>query len=67
MCLHLLPSGKIKEAFSKLRLASAEITDRDQRKLLRKLLDYVEDTWIESDLWSPSAWSVYMQEVTTIL
>ena len=63
MCLHLLPHGKIKEAFDKLRLESKEISNSENRKLVRKLMDYIEDTWIESKIWPPSAWSVYLQQV----
>lgn len=64
MCLHLLPHGKIKEAFDKLRLESKEISNSENRKLVRKLMDYIEDTWIESEIWPPSAWSVYLQQVS---
>lgn len=63
MCLHLLPHGKIEKVFDSLRTASRDINDRIERTLVRILFDYVEDTWISSDLWSPEAWSVHMQEV----
>ena len=63
MCLHLLPHAKIEQEFGLLRAAIREIENRDHRTLVRKLCDYVEHTWIDSALWPPSTWSVYMQEV----
>ncbi|EFX61650.1 hypothetical protein DAPPUDRAFT_338577 [Daphnia pulex] len=32
---------------------------------MRKLCDYIENTWIDSLLWPPKVWSVFMQEVRT--
>ena len=32
---------------------------------LRQFTDYVSSTWIESNTWPPSSWSVFMQSVRT--
>ena len=32
---------------------------------LRHFTDYVSSTWIESNTWPPSSWSVFMQSVRT--
>ena len=64
MCLHLLPHGKIGKAFEDLWTASREIVDSKERTMVRKLCEYVEHTWISSELWSPVSWSVFMQKVT---
>ena len=65
MSLHLLPHGKTAEAFNNRRALALDrhhVPNSRQRKLLRQVFDYVEDTWIESSVWSPTAWSVFMQE-----
>ena len=66
MSLHLLPHCKIANAFADLRTLASDrqhVPDGQHRKLLRKVFDYVEETWIESRLWPPTAWSVFMQQV----
>ena len=63
MCLHLLPKGKIPAAFGELRLTVEDITNRDERQLVKKLCAYVDETWIDTTMWPPSKWSVHMQKV----
>ena len=63
MCLHLLPKGKIPAAFGELRLTVEDITNRDERQLVKKLCAYVDETWIDKTMWPPSKWSVHMQKV----
>ncbi|EFX60941.1 hypothetical protein DAPPUDRAFT_122704, partial [Daphnia pulex] len=65
MCLHLLPKGKIAAVFGDLRLAVEAIQNRDERKLVKKLCAYVDETWIDTTMWPPSKWSVHMQKVRT--
>ena len=31
--------------------------------MMPKLFEYVENTWIDSLLWPPKVWSVFMQQV----
>ena len=69
MSLHLLPHAKIQPAFNRLFSEGTDrtiVVDRRQRTILLQLLDYVENTWIDSTIWSPSDWSAYMQQVTRI-
>jgi hypothetical protein len=63
MSLHLLPHGKIPTSFANLRSVVWEIENRENRTMMRKLYNYMKNTWIDSLLWSPSVWSVFMQEV----
>ncbi len=63
MSLHLLPHGKIPTAFANLRSAVWEIENRENKTMMRKLYNYMENTWIDSLLWPPKVWSVFMQEV----
>ncbi|KAK4017370.1 hypothetical protein OUZ56_032682 [Daphnia magna] len=65
MSLHLLPHGKIPTAFANLRSAVWEIENRENRTMMRKLYNYMTNTWIDSLLWPPKVWSVFMQEVRT--
>ncbi|EFX63123.1 hypothetical protein DAPPUDRAFT_335907 [Daphnia pulex] len=65
MSLHLLPHCKIPTAFVNLRSCCQDIANREQRLMMRKLCDYIENTWIDSLLWPPKVWSVFMQEVRT--
>ena len=58
MSLHLLPHCKIANAFADLRTLASDrqhVPDGQHRKLLRKVFEYVEETWIESRLWPPTA------------
>ena len=32
---------------------------------LQEFTEYVKSTWVESETWPPSSWSVYMQAVRT--
>jgi hypothetical protein len=63
MSLHLLPHGKIPTVFANVRSAVWEIENRENRTMMRKLYNYMENTWIDSLLWPPKVWSVFMQEV----
>ena len=32
---------------------------------LRMLVDYIQRTWIDSDVWDPASWSVFLQAIRT--
>ncbi len=66
MSLHLLPHSKIVTAFSNLRSSVQDIESREQRTMMKKLFDYMDTTWIDSVIWPPNVWSVYMQQVFSI-
>ena len=57
MALPFLPSEHIEEAFSHLAERATPP--------LQPLVDYIRETWIECDVWSPETWSVYRQPVRT--
>lgn len=59
LCLQLLPDGKIEKV---LMIYGPHLATLMIVLNVRKLFDYVEDTWISRDLWSPEAWS-FQQEV----
>jgi hypothetical protein len=48
MSLHLLLHGKIPAAFANLRSAVWEIENRENRTRMRKMYNYMENTWIDS-------------------
>ena len=58
MALPFLPSEHIRLAFDGLR-------DKARTEEVKSLLSYVEDTWLTSNVWNVSAWSVYGQTVRT--
>lgn len=65
MSLYLLPYQKIKKNFYLLKEESEQ---RKYSKFSAKLADffsYMESTWIETTLWSPKTWSVFMQHTRT--
>ena len=62
MCLTF--SWENRKSSEDIRTASREIVDSKERTMVRKLCEYVEHTWISSELWSPVSWSVFMQKVT---
>jgi hypothetical protein len=66
MSLHFLPHGKIPNAFANLKSAVWEIENKENRTMMRKLYNYMENTWINSLLWPPKVWSVFMQEVLKV-
>ena len=58
MALPLLPPEFITHIFSQLQ---AEATTEP----LKELCTYVDSTWMKSEVWLPSAWSVYMESIRT--
>jgi len=58
LALPNLPENKIADKFSLLR---TQLEDRG----FRELTDYIQNTWVESRLWPPRAWSVFNQHVST--
>jgi hypothetical protein len=59
MSLHLLLHGKIPTAFANLKSSAVwEIENRENRTRMRKMYNYMENTWIDSLLWPPKVWSV---------
>ena len=58
MALPFLPKKKITTMFGKLE-------KRASTPQLREFTEYVKTTWIESEIWPPSTWTVYMQSVRT--
>jgi len=58
MALSYLPSAAIPAAFEEL--------ERDNvRPVVTAHLDYVRRNWVESAVWPPSSWSVFMQPIRT--
>ena len=58
MALPFLPYHEIEPIFTRVRQQGAT-------EPLRKFVDYVAATWISSDTWPPSSWSVYLQSIRT--
>ena len=58
MSLPFLPSDRITAEFNAMRTSAT-----DQR--LVDLMNYIDNTWISSTLWPPSAWSAYRRTVRT--
>ena len=58
MGLRFLPHGEIINAFQRLKPRASSGT-------LKSFVDYVEETWINSNIWPPSCWSVFMIPVRT--
>jgi len=58
MSLHLLPPDEIVGAFNHLHA-------KVKKGKLLSLCAYIKETWIESDLWDPWAWSVFMESIRT--
>lgn len=67
MSLNMLPAAKIPGAFAHLRTQIAAVENRDNRRAIIQLFNYVEATWIESEIWSPTTWSAFMQKVGFII
>ena len=59
LALPLLPSDAICETFSIL------CTDAAANSKIVELCAYVRTTWLDSNIWPPTAWSVYKQSVRT--
>jgi len=60
MALPFLPVGEIRPMFEQLRAQEAT----DQLKQFAEYMDIAE-TWIHSNIWSPSCWSVFQMTVRT--
>ncbi|XP_078372705.1 uncharacterized protein LOC144656350 [Oculina patagonica] len=58
MALPFLPEDKIGEMFQHLK-------DNAPSRKVKKLLKYVEETWITGTMWPPSSWSVFKQPIRT--
>ena len=58
MALPFLPHGQIAHVFNQL-LPEATTAP------LQEFMEYVQDTWINSNVWPPSCWSVYKEAVRT--
>ena len=56
MALPFLPEDNIQPMFEQLRLEAT--TDP-----LKQFVNYVSETWISSNTWPPSSWSVYMMAI----
>ena len=56
MALPFLPEDEIEPMFEQLRGQAA--TDQ-----LKQFVEYVSQTWISSDTWPPSRWSVFMMAI----
>ncbi|XP_015774488.1 PREDICTED: uncharacterized protein LOC107352690 [Acropora digitifera] len=56
MALPFLPEDNIQPMFKQLRLEAT--TDP-----LKEFVNYVSETWISSNTWPPSSWSVYMMAI----
>ncbi|XP_076037058.1 uncharacterized protein LOC143022632 [Oratosquilla oratoria] len=52
MALPFLPADKIQLEFNELK-------SKANSSELEKFVDYIENTWIQSTVWPPSAWSIY--------
>jgi hypothetical protein len=57
------PTWKNPYCLSNLRSAVWEIENRENRTRMQKMYNYLENTWMDSLLWPPKVWSVFMQEV----
>ncbi len=63
--LHLLPTHEIPGIFFLLKEKAGQLILGEQKsQLLMQFFEYVEKTWIESSVWSPKNWSVFMHPVT---
>ncbi|XP_077997120.1 uncharacterized protein LOC144450394 [Glandiceps talaboti] len=58
LALPYLPHEHIEEMFTRLR---REVSSAP----LESLMDYVHNTWIASDIWPASSWSVFGQSIRT--
>ncbi|XP_038071007.1 uncharacterized protein LOC119739937 [Patiria miniata] len=58
MTLPCLPAEIIETVFQSLR-------ERAEGPLLQQVFKYVHDTWITSDVWTPSSWSTFLSSIRT--
>jgi hypothetical protein len=61
MSLHLFPSTKIRKVFLKLKKKAANL----KIGLLDKFFNYIYNNWMQPGIWSPEAWSVFLQIIRT--
>lgn len=66
MSLHLIPFQKIKANFESLaaQIVTLGIPRLESDKLL-EFKKYMEGQWINNSFWTPSRWSVFMQDIRT--
>lgn len=58
MALSFLPYCEIPAAFAKLQTSASN-------DALEKVMQYIQNTWVNSTIFPPKAWSVYGQAVQT--
>ena len=58
MALPFLPTDSISRAFSKLKCKASTAK-------LKVFAAYLENTWIHTNIWPPSCWSVFLQAIRT--
>ena len=59
--VHRIRHGKIATQFDRLK---AWATTTDNTLYIQEFVEYVEDTWINNNVWPSSCWSVYKEAVT---
>jgi hypothetical protein len=59
LALPYVPVAHVRDLFTALK-TEIENSPADS---LRRLLQYVENTWITSDIWIPSAWNVFDRSI----
>ena len=60
MALPFIPAEEIPEMFQQLERQVGAAGDR-----LQAFTEYVRDTWVDSTMWPPSTWSVFLQAIRT--
>ena len=58
MALPFLPHEHIKPMFRSLKDLATSVP-------LQNLIQYIQETWIDSALWSPNRWSIFLRSVRT--
>ena len=61
MCLSFLPAEEIVQTFRDFQ----NLLLPTHPEALHKVVQYVEDNWINSNIWDPSCWSVFGRAVRT--
>ncbi len=59
MSLYLLPAKKIKKRFFLIKESAT------REPLLLRFCDYILKVYIDSTIWPPETWSMFMQHVRT--
>jgi hypothetical protein len=73
LSLHLIPMEKIPKMFKYLERETLALwtTDEELKKkktqlaLVKQVITYMRENWIESRVWSPSKWCVFNQPIRT--